>query len=152
MKHIEEKAREAGLKVVKRDSGDIYVEGPAEAVAAFRETFEEAERAAIKNFNQSGIQPVEYKVLVLPDTVEEKTESGLLIKPEIAREKEALAQVKAVLVAMGGNAFEDWADAPKPGHRVYVAKYAGFPVDGADGRQYQLVNDKDIAAIITREV
>ena len=151
MKHIEKKAKEAGLKVVKCDSGDIYVEGPAEEVAAFRETFKKAEQAAIKDFNQSGIQPVEYKALVRPDVVEKKTSGGIYL-PDTTHEMQELAQVKAHLIAVGGNAFEGWVGKiPRVGHRVYVAKYAGIRVKGADGRQYQIVNDKDIAAVITKE-
>jgi chaperonin GroES len=148
MKHIEEKAREAGLTVVKCESGDIFVEGPAEKVKAFRETFKKAEQAAIKDFNQSGIQPVEYKVLVRPEVVEERSSGGIIL-PETTREQQNLAQVKATLIAVGGNAFEDFLP-PKPviGQIIFVAKYAGVRVQGEDGVQYQIVADKDIAAII----
>ena len=104
-----------------------------------------------KDINQSGMQPVEYKVLVFPDKIEEKTKGGIIL-PDEAREKEEWAQVKATLVAIGGNAFENWSPPlPSPGQRVYVAKYAGFRVRGADGEMYQLVNDKDVAAIIFEE-
>ena len=104
----------------------------------------------LDHLNQSGIHPVEYKVLVLPDEVKEKTKGGIYL-PETTREMEELAQVKATLVAKGGNAFEDWTDPPEVGQRVFVAKYAGYRVRGADDRVYQIVNDKDIAAIITKE-
>lgn len=148
---LEEKARDFGLRIINTASGDLYVEGPADRVAEFRGQFEEAQRAAIKDFNQSGIQPVEYKVLVLPDQVKEKTAGGIYL-PEKPREMEELAQVKAVFIAKGANAFEDWKDpGPRVGDRVYVAKYAGIRVLGADGRQYVICNDKDVAGIITKE-
>uniref|UniRef100_A0A6M3J3B6 Putative chaperonin n=1 Tax=viral metagenome TaxID=1070528 RepID=A0A6M3J3B6_9ZZZZ len=151
MKHIEEKAKEVGLKVVKSEAGDIYVEGPAENVAAFRAQFQAAEQAAIKEFNSSGLQPVEYKTLVRPEVVEKKTAGGIYI-PEITHEREELAQVIATLIAVGGNAFDGWSgQVPKTGQRVYVAKYAGIRVKGVDGRQYQIISDKDISAIITKE-
>ena len=53
------------------------------------------------------------------------------------------------LVAIGGNAFEDWkGDLPQVGDRVVVAKYAGLNyVD--DGATYRIINDKDIAAVIS---
>lgn len=103
--------------------------------------------------NESGIVPVEYKVLVLPDEIPEKTESGILYRPDTAREKEQWAQVRGVLVACGGNAFEDWQGArPEPGCRVMFAKYAGIrDILGADGKKYQVCNDKDIIAILERE-
>lgn len=101
--------------------------------------------------NDSGLQPVEVKVLVKPDEVEEKTSGGLYL-PDTVRDQERMAQVKATLVAIGGNAFEDWAEPiPRPGDRVYVAKYAGIRVPGLDGGWYQLINDNDIAGIITKE-
>jgi co-chaperonin GroES (HSP10) len=103
--------------------------------------------------NESGLQPLEYKVLILPDEVPEKTESGILYRPEIAREKEQWAQVKGFLVAHGGNAFEDWqGEKPKPGDRVLFAKYAGIrDVMGVDEKKYQICNDKDLIAVITQE-
>lgn len=103
--------------------------------------------------NESGITPVEYKVLVLPDEIPEKTESGILYRPETAREKEQWAQVKGTCIAIGGNAFEDWqGNKPQAGTRILFAKYAGIrDIQGADGRKYQAINDKDIIAIIDKE-
>jgi chaperonin GroES len=103
--------------------------------------------------NKSGIQPVECKVLCLPDKIEEKTKGGLFL-PESTKKDEELAQVKATLVAIGGNAFQDpaWNEPmPKIGDRVYVAKYAGIYVEGEDGEMYKLCNDQDIAAILIGE-
>ncbi len=99
--------------------------------------------------NESKISPVEYKILILPDTVEEMMASGLWV-PETAREKEQLGQVVGTLVAVGGNTFSDWGDGRKPkvGDRVYFAKYAGYVIKGKDRREYRIANDKDIAAII----
>lgn len=97
--------------------------------------------------NKSGIQPVEYKVLIKPEVVEERTAGGLYL-PDQSKDKEKMAQVKGVLVAIGGNAFEDWSGSPKIGDTVYFAKYAGYVVKGEDGEEYRLANDKDIAAII----
>ena len=100
------------------------------------------------NGNTSGLTPVEFKVLVKPDDVEMRTTGGLYI-PETLRDKERMAQVKATLIQCGGNAFEDWKDpVPCPGARVYVAKYAGLRLKGKDEEWYQLVNDKDICALI----
>ena len=98
--------------------------------------------------NTSQLHPVEYKILVKLDEVGEKTEGGLYI-PLSLREAQQMKQVQATLVACGGNAFEDWVGTrPKVGDRVYVAKHAGYQVVGMDEQKYQLMNDKDIAAVI----
>ena len=99
--------------------------------------------------NTSGITPLEDKVLVLPDEVSDK--AGMIVKPDMVKEKESLAQTVATLIACGPNAFEEWEEPrPKPGDIVYVTKYAGCRVDpGEDGKTYQIVVDRDLTAIVT---
>lgn len=100
--------------------------------------------------NKSGIKPVEYKVLILPDKVEEKTTGGIIL-PDMTKDRDQMAQVKGVIVAVSPDAFctEEWrCSAPRLGMRVYYGKYAGYTVRGADGEDYRLVNDKDIVATI----
>lgn len=97
--------------------------------------------------NPSKLYPVEYKILVQLDNVADRTSGGIYI-PATLRDKQQMMQVQATLIAYGGNAFEDWEEAPQLGDHVYVAKAAGYMVVGADGEKYQLMNDKDIAAII----
>jgi len=105
--------------------------------------------------NPSGIQPVEFKCLIKPYAIEETDEAlksareaGILLPP-VENDREQMAQCIALLVAVGGNAFEDWQDPkPKPGDRINIAKYAGVEALGADGRGYRIVSDKDIAAVL----
>lgn len=99
--------------------------------------------------NESGIRPVEYKVLIKPIEVEEKTQGGIIL-PEQAREREAYAQQKGVLVAVSPNAFTDpeWLDPPKVGDFVLYDKFAGAIVKGQDAVEYRLINDKEIGAVI----
>lgn len=98
--------------------------------------------------NASGINPVEYKCLVLPLKVEEKTQGGILLPSQI-QEQDQLAETKATLVAVGGMAFSDWQGVkPEVGRQVMIAKYAGLLCRGKDGEEYRLVNDKDIAAVL----
>ena len=98
--------------------------------------------------NPSKLHPVEYKILVKLDVIEEKTSGGLYI-PMTLRDKQQMVQVEATLIAHGGNAFEDWVGVrPRIGDRIYVARAAGYQVVGVDGVKYQLMNDKDIAAVI----
>jgi co-chaperonin GroES (HSP10) len=101
--------------------------------------------------NTSGIIPVEDKLLLMPDEPAEVIRG--IMKPENVREREAMAQVRALLVATGGNCFEDW-DGPIPmlWDRVMAVKYAGiFGIMGADGRTYQICTARDIVAIETVE-
>lgn len=101
--------------------------------------------------NESGLLPVEDKILVLPDKISEQV--GMLYKPERAIAQEQMAQVKGLLVAVGGNCFEDWDDPiPQVGTRVMLCKYAGImDIPGADHRRYQLCTDRDITAIIQND-
>jgi co-chaperonin GroES (HSP10) len=111
---------------------------------------QDGERVRVEE-NESGIQPVEDKLLLLPD--EPSSVIRGIIKPDVVREKEGLAQVRALLVAVGGNCFEDWDDPiPRVGNRVMVMKYAGIQgIEGSDGRTYQICVARDITAILTAE-
>lgn len=96
------------------------------------------------------MKPVEYKVLVKPEPVQPRY--GNIIIPETAREREQIAQDKGEIIAVGGNAFEDWRDPiPKVGDKVLMSRHAGYiiRVDEEEGRiEYRVVNDKDITMIL----
>lgn len=95
---------------------------------------------------ETKIVPIEYKVLVRLDPVEEK--QGLIYKPETTKDREQHAQVSGTLVDTGGMAFEDWQGRiPRIGEKILVAKYAGLTIPGFDPL-LRLCNDKDVAAII----
>lgn len=103
--------------------------------------------------NTSGLQPIEFKVLIKPDDVSDTDpvlkkakESGFILAPS---EHEEAAQVKGTVIAVGGRAFHDFGDpSPKVGDRIYFAKYSGLVIAGDDGQEYRLMNDKDVAAIV----
>ena len=104
--------------------------------------------------NQSGINPTEYKVLVLPDKVEEKTAGGIY-KPQVARDRDQHAATTGTLIAISPMAFkfDDWPPQskdrlPKEGDRVVYQKYIGSEIEGKDKETYRLINDKDIQAIL----
>ena len=90
------------------------------------------------------IRPVEYKVLIKPRKVEEKTEGGIFI-PDSAKEKEEFAKAEGEIIAVGAIAFTDppWLDCPKVGDFVIFDRYAGVEVE-----EYRLINDKEILAVI----
>ncbi len=102
----------------------------------------------------SKIKPTEYKVLIEPSKVDEKTKGGIII-PDERKDRDQFAQMEGTLVAVSPLAFSyadeaTWGDAekPKPGDKVMFAKYAGAAVKGMDGKDYRLVNDKDIGAVL----
>jgi chaperonin GroES len=101
---------------------------------------------------KSGIRPSEFKVLIKPKTVEEKTKGGIIL-PDEHKDREQFAQMEGELIAVSPLAFSyaDWpegADKPKPGDRVLFAKFSGAKVTGMDGVEYRLTNDKDVAAVL----
>lgn len=104
--------------------------------------------------NTSGELPLEFKVLILPDDIEETDEvlksaksMGIEVISNVT-EREQMKQVWGTLIAIGGNAFEDWKPPiPKVGDKVKFAKWAGYITPGEDGKTYRTMNDKDLAAV-----
>lgn len=107
----------------------------------------------MKVTNESGVYPTEYKVLVAPKSVEEKTAGGIIL-PDSTKERDQFAQQEGTLIAVSPLAFtyDGWAGCegmkPEPGDRVLFARYAGATIKGKDGKEYRLCNDKDIAAVL----
>lgn len=116
-----------------------------------------AEQVAINACIMNGktLQPIEYKVLVKPDLVEETDpmikrckDMGIEI-PESEKERDKQRQITGTLVAVGGKAFEEFGDPmPKVGDKVYFAKYAGLVIKADDKTEFRLCNDKDIAGVL----
>ena len=104
-----------------------------------------------KNENLSGIAPTEYKVLISPKMTMEKSKGGIIL-PDTTKERDQHAQMEGVIVATSPLAFsyDNWKDGspPKVGDSVLFAKYSGALVTGKDGKDYRIVNDKDVAAVL----
>jgi co-chaperonin GroES (HSP10) len=105
--------------------------------------------------NTSGIHPLDNRVLVLPDPVSEKI--GSIIIPDAEKERNKFAQMKATLIAIGANA---WSEArresavfvpPVPGDRILISKYGGILLTGDDGKDYRILNDEDVTALLLGE-
>jgi chaperonin GroES len=104
--------------------------------------------------NQSGLQPLCDKVLVLCDQAADMTAGGIHI-PDDAREKIGFASTTGVLVAVGPQAFAYdsrrlvyWEGArPKAGDRVVFQKYSGIEYHGRDRLMYRLMEDRCIGAL-----
>lgn len=103
--------------------------------------------------NPSGINPTEFKCLVEPKPIEEVSRGGIII-PDMTKDHDKYAQIEGSIVAVSHLAFsyataDEWGDKkPKAGDKILYAKYAGVRVKGKDGKEYVLVNDKDICATI----
>lgn len=103
--------------------------------------------------NESGIHPLGHRVLVLPEFVEEKTESGIIIHTGVNLAREEMAQIRAVVIETGTTAYKDqesvWC---KAGDRVVIGKYSGLLYKGKDDKSYRIINDLDVVAMIEEGV
>jgi chaperonin GroES len=102
--------------------------------------------------NKSGLKPLGHAVLLQPYAVEEMTKGGLILPSQI-RERDQMAEQRAVVVEIGAAAWED-ERAPRclSGDRVMFSKFAGYATVGpADGQSYRVVNDRDIFLAIVKE-
>lgn len=107
--------------------------------------------------NSSGIRPVEYNVLVLPDVAEETTSGGVFL-PDDVKEKNQFARMDGVIVAASPMAFtfDDWPEnrlsrKPQIGDRVMFSRYAGDEIDGADGQKYRIMKDRSVMAVVEQK-
>jgi len=103
--------------------------------------------------NQSCVLPLDLRGVVRPDPAETITKGGIII-PDSTAEMEKAAKIKATLVAVGVNAWEEAAARsakfrkPEPGDRVMIAKYGGILFKSADGTEYRIMNDEDIIGLL----
>jgi chaperonin GroES len=104
--------------------------------------------------NTSGINPVEYNVLVKPKTIEEKTSSGIYL-PDSTKEREQFGQMEGELIAVSPAAFtynyEGWPGhsmPPQVGERVVFPKHQATEIKGSDGETYWMMKDKSIAGVM----
>ena len=99
-----------------------------------------------------GLIPTEYNVLIAPEETETVTKGGIILTDD-AKEKKDLAQVRGLLVAASPLAFNfdtfpEGYQPPQSGDVVVYAKYGGVLVTGDDGREYRILKDKDVCAIV----
>lgn len=106
-------------------------------------------KKTLKAENTSGIYPTEYRVLIKPSAVDEKTKGGIII-PDETKDRDQFAVMEGEIVAVSPLAFtyEDWKNSSPPqiGDKVIFAKFAGIKRKGKDGIEYRIIADKDIAA------
>lgn len=106
--------------------------------------------------NVSGIHPTEFKVVILPDEAEDFITLGngqKLYKPTDTVDKEKHASQSGTIIAVSALAFryEIWpegSEPPRVGQKALYAKYAGISRKGKDGKEYRIMNDRDVVAVL----
>ncbi|SRR5579883_1947213 len=103
--------------------------------------------AKVPDQKELGIRLLDYKVLVELD--EPISRIGSIIIPEAHRED----VTTGTFIAASPLAWDyldgmDKRKLPKPGERVFCTKYAGRNVTAKNGKEYRLMNDKDVFAIL----
>ena len=108
--------------------------------------------------NEFGINVIDYRVLVRPDTKADKTDGGLII-PELSLDREQVAMQRATVIDISPQAFrdQDWRgdefdDLPKIGDRVLIERHAGGPIEAADGTKLRIIMATAIMAVIDEDV
>jgi len=100
------------------------------------------------------ICPVDYKVLVEPEVVPDKSAGGMYL-PDSVRDRQQYAVDRGTIVAFGEGFFERLqGPTPKIGDKVIFSKYAGSLItvgEGKERKEYRLLNDEDICAILKEE-
>lgn len=116
--------------------------------------YEEAKKAVLRGENPSGLDPVEYRVVILAEEVSESHDgAGLIKKTQNEVEHETWAQTVGYVAALSDMAFTTdegvrWpCTLPKEGDKVTFAKYAGQLIE-REGLTYRLVSDKDVLAVM----
>jgi len=93
-----------------------------------------------------------HRLLIKPIDLEEKTESGIIVKWD---KREQAAAESGIVVDMGSTCFDAFGTTPAKeqisvGSKVLFAKYSGKEVKDGDKR-FLLMNDEDIVGVITDE-
>ncbi|MBW2003083.1 MAG: hypothetical protein JRI72_00500 [Deltaproteobacteria bacterium] len=97
------------------------------------------------------VKPVEYKVLIKPEKVDDRSAGGIFI-PDHTRDRQQYAVDRGEIMAVGEGFFDKLpGPVPKIGDKVIFNRYAGSLItieDNGEREKYRLCNDKDVCAII----
>lgn len=97
-----------------------------------------------------GLRATGFAMIVAVAPVAEQSRGGIFI-PDAVREKDKLTGVQGRIVSKSPACFDhgQFGDAvPQVGDVVQFAKLAGVMTTGADGREYRIIQDKDVMAIV----
>lgn len=95
--------------------------------------------------NTSGFRAVGHRLLLLPDVVDETTQSGIVLPKKAVKAEQDLSVV-ATVVEIGHDAWSDKStDYCEVGDRVLIGQYSGkFHESPVDGKIYRFLNDLDV--------
>ncbi len=96
--------------------------------------------------HMANIKPLADRVLVKPDTAEEKTSSGIII-PDTAKEKPQ----RGTIIAAGPGKVENGTKVDmsvKAGDKVLYGKYSGTELS-LDGEDYLIMRESDILGVVS---
>lgn len=99
------------------------------------------------------IEVILNRVLVKPEELQKKTESGLLIEYGELEKQHARSRVEGIVVGVGPTAYTDLTEeAPvKIGDHVVFARYAGvFVTDPETQDTLVVLNDTDVLCIVRK--
>lgn len=105
--------------------------------------------------NESGFVALADNVVVLCDVAPEKSAGGIFISDDKQWQQQMMAET-GVIVEIGNGAFLWLSDRTRPwegrkpqvGERIVFERYAGRLQTGADGREYRIMSDRCVAAIM----
>ena len=94
------------------------------------------------------VTPLDDRIVVKPDTADERTESGIYL-PEGAQEQPQTGKVIAAGPGKLTDAGERGKLSVKKGDTVLFGKYAGSEVD-IDGVEHKIMRESELLAIIEK--
>lgn len=102
--------------------------------------------------NKSGFRACGHRVLLSPDEVEEKTESGIVLARKTVVAEENMAVI-ATVIEIGHDCWSDKStDYCEVGDRVLVGMYTGkFHTSPVDGKKYRFVMDTDVISPLPKD-
>ncbi len=124
----------------------------------FKTTIAEYVPAEWTGENQSGLEPVGDRVLVLPDQAADTSGGGIMFTPD-AVGRHTMAAEAGVVIALGEGAFKWNSDkvtvfvgrVPAPGDRVCIERYGGQLVHGTDGKIYRIMDGSSVGGIYSKK-
>lgn len=104
-----------------------------------------------KQANQSGLEPLGVTVLVRP--YEPEFKKSIIKIPTTVRMRTQLAETRAIVVAIGPEAWKDEANPrAQVGDKVMITRFAGAMLTGPlDEEIYRIINDRDLFCRISAD-
>ena len=101
--------------------------------------------------NTAGWNPVGRAILVKPIELEQRAKDSLIVLPDSVSDRTRLAEDRAVVIAVGPDAWQGQSIRAQPGDTVIMVKFCGYILKGDDGEFYRFINERDIFAVKIEE-